>query len=80
MSGELSYVLASGGMKFKNGIVGVAAQEERGSRSIGALILLGYACIRLERGFLSPSLFGAAEVLWLFVVGVWPFVYGVVYL
>ena len=56
-------------------IVGIHAMH-----AIGALILLGYACLRLERGFLSPSLFGAAEALWLFVVGVWPFVYGVVYL
>ncbi len=48
--------------------------------AVGAVGLLGYACVRLQRGFLTSSLFGAAEVLWLFVVGVWPFVYGVVYL
>lgn len=48
--------------------------------AIGALGLLAYACVRLERGYLSPSVFGAAEALWLFVVGVWPFVYAVVYL
>ena len=45
-------------------IVGIHAMH-----AIGALVLLGYACLRLERGFLSPSLFGAAEALWLFRCG-----------
>jgi heme/copper-type cytochrome/quinol oxidase subunit 3 len=48
--------------------------------AVGAIGLLGHACVRLQRGFLTPSLFGAAEALWLFVVGVWPVLYGVVYL
>lgn len=48
--------------------------------AVGAIGLLAHACIRLQRGFLTPSLFGAAEALWLFVVGVWPVLYGVVYL
>ncbi len=48
--------------------------------AIGAIWLLGYACLRLHRGFLTPSLFGATEAFWLFVVGVWPIIYGVVYL
>lgn len=48
--------------------------------AIAAIGLLGYACMRLQRGFLTPSLFGAAEALWLFVVGVWPILYWVVYL
>ena len=48
--------------------------------AVGAIGLLAYACLRLHRGFLTPSLFGAAEALWLFVVGVWPVLYGVVYL
>lgn len=45
-----------------------------------ALLLLGYANLRLHRGYLTASLFGAAEVLWLFVVAVWPILYWVVYL
>lgn len=45
-----------------------------------ALVLLGYANLRLQRGFLTDSLFGAVETLWFFVVGVWPVLYWVVYL
>jgi heme/copper-type cytochrome/quinol oxidase subunit 3 len=45
-----------------------------------ALVLLGYANLRLQRGYLTAGLFGAAEVLWLFVVAVWPVLYWVVYL
>jgi cytochrome c oxidase subunit 3 len=48
--------------------------------ALGAIALLARACTKLQRGFLTPSLFGSAEALWLFVVGVWPFLYGVVYL
>jgi heme/copper-type cytochrome/quinol oxidase subunit 3 len=48
--------------------------------AMAAIVLLGYACVRLQRGWLTPSLFGAAEVFWFFVVGVWPIIYGVVYL
>jgi heme/copper-type cytochrome/quinol oxidase subunit 3 len=47
--------------------------------AVAALVLLGVACVRLQRGWLSASLFGATEVLWLFVVGIWPILYGVVY-
>ena len=48
--------------------------------AIGALGLLGYTCVRLQRGFITSGLFGASLVLWAFVVGVWPVLYGVVYL
>jgi cytochrome c oxidase subunit 3 len=48
--------------------------------AVGALGLLGYATLRLRGGWLTPSLFGAAEVFWFFVVGVWPVLYLVVYL
>jgi len=48
--------------------------------AVGAIGLLAYATLRLRRGYLTPSLFGAAEVFWFFVVGVWPILYGVVYL
>ena len=50
------------------------------AHAIGALVLLGHACLRLQRGWLTESLFGAAEVFWLFVVAVWPVLYMVVYL
>ena len=50
------------------------------AHAIGALVLLGHACLRLQRGWLTESLFGATEVFWLFVVAVWPVLYMVVYL
>jgi cytochrome c oxidase subunit 3 len=48
--------------------------------AIGALGLLAHATMKLRGGWLTPGLFGAAEVLWFFVVGIWPILYGVVYL
>ena len=56
-------------------IVGIHALH-----AAAALCLLFFAAFRLQRGWLTPGLFGAAEILWLFVVGVWPFLYSVVYL
>jgi cytochrome c oxidase subunit 3 len=56
-------------------IVGVHALH-----AVAALVLLGVAAARLTRGWLTPGLFGAAETLWFFVVGIWPIVYLVVYL
>ena len=50
------------------------------AHAIAALLLLGHACLRLQRGWLTESFFAAAEVFWLFVVGVWPVLYMVVYL
>ena len=50
------------------------------AHALAAIGLLGYATVRLRSGWLTPSLFGAAEVFWFFVVGVWPILYGVVYL
>jgi cytochrome c oxidase subunit 3 len=47
--------------------------------AMGAIGLLAYACVRLQRGWLTDSLFGATEVLWFFVVGVWPILFAVVY-
>lgn len=47
--------------------------------AVAAIALLGYAYVRLTRGWLSESLFAAAEVFWYFVVGVWPILYVVVY-
>jgi heme/copper-type cytochrome/quinol oxidase subunit 3 len=51
-----------------------------GLHALGAIGLLGYSVLSLRRGWLTDSLFGAAEVLWFFVVGVWPILYVVVYL
>jgi cytochrome c oxidase subunit 3 len=56
-------------------IVGVHAMH-----AVAAIILLGHATLQLQRGWLTPSLFGAAEVFWFFVVGLWPILYAVVYL
>ena len=54
-----------------------------GMHAVHALVavgVLGYAYRRLQRGFLPAGVMGAAEVLWYFVVGVWPFLYWRVYL
>ena len=56
-------------------IVGVHALH-----AFGAIALLAKATQRLQSGWLTPSLFGAAEIFWFFVVGVWPVIYLVVYL
>ncbi|MCZ6463866.1 MAG: cytochrome c oxidase subunit 3 [Proteobacteria bacterium] len=45
-----------------------------------ALGLLGYTLVRLRRGWLAQSQLAVAEVFWYFVVGLWPILYGVVYL
>jgi cytochrome c oxidase subunit 3 len=47
--------------------------------AVVALGLLGYAYLRLRRGWLASSQLATAEVFWYFVVGVWPLIYGVVY-
>ena len=54
-----------------------------GMHALHAVVALGaltYAYRRLRRGFLPAGLMGAAEVLWYFVVGIWPFLYWRVYL
>jgi cytochrome c oxidase subunit 3 len=48
--------------------------------AIVAIGVLAYAWVRLRRGWLASSQLAAAEVLWYFVVGVWPVLYLVVYL
>jgi cytochrome c oxidase subunit 3 len=44
--------------------------------AIGALL---WALRRLRRGTLTASAFGAVQVMWLFVVGMWPVIYARVY-
>jgi len=51
-----------------------------GLHAVAALGLLGWAGLALWRGSLRPSLLHAAELLWYFVVCVWPFLYWQVYL
>lgn len=51
-----------------------------GLHAVIALGVLAYAWTRLQRGWLPPALFGAAEVFWYFVVAVWPLLYWRVYL
>jgi len=48
--------------------------------AICALGVLVYAWRRLQHGWLPPSVMGAAEVFWYFVVGIWPVIYWRVYL
>jgi len=48
--------------------------------AIAALAGLVYVFLRLRRRLLNHSSFAAARVFWYFVVGVWPILYGVVYL
>ncbi len=45
-----------------------------------AICLLAWAWLRLQRGWLVQSQLVTAEVFWYFVVGLWPIIYGVVYL
>ncbi len=48
--------------------------------AVVALGVLAYAWIRLTRGWLASTQLAVAEVFWYFVVGLWPFLYLVVYL
>lgn len=54
-----------------------------GAHALHAVIALGilvWSNRRLAAGTLSPHLFQAIRVFWYFVVGLWPFLYAVVYL
>lgn len=51
-----------------------------GVHALGALGALAYAWWLLHRGWRASSQLAAAAVLWYFVVGIWPILYGVVYL
>lgn len=56
-------------------IVGVHALH-----AVAALAVLARTWRRLERGWLAQDQLAAAQVFWYFVVGLWPVLYGVVYL
>jgi cytochrome c oxidase subunit 3 len=47
--------------------------------AVAALCVLGYAWLRIQRGWLAHRHLATAEVLWYFVVGIWPVLYFVVY-
>jgi heme/copper-type cytochrome/quinol oxidase subunit 3 len=46
---------------------------------VAGLSVLSWAWWRLRSGFLASSVFGAAQVFWFFVVGLWPILYFLVY-
>jgi cytochrome c oxidase subunit 3 len=48
--------------------------------AVVALGILVHTWRRLERGWLAQHQLAAAQVFWYFVVGLWPVIYGVVYL
>jgi cytochrome c oxidase subunit 3 len=50
-----------------------------GLHVLAGLTVLSWAWWRLRGGFLSSSFFGAAQVFWFFVVGLWPVLYLLVY-
>jgi len=56
-------------------IVGIHALH-----AVGAIGLLVHVFLRLRRGWLSSGLLATSELLWYFVVGVWPVLYLVMYL
>jgi cytochrome c oxidase subunit 3 len=47
--------------------------------AVAALALLIYCWVRLRLGRLKPSVFGATQLLWYFVVLMWPLIYFEVY-
>jgi heme/copper-type cytochrome/quinol oxidase subunit 3 len=50
-----------------------------GLHAVAALLVLASAWLRIQRGWLAQRHLAAAEVFWYFVVGIWPFLYLVVY-
>ncbi len=49
------------------------------AHAVAGLTMLSWAWWRLRGGFLASSTFGAAQVFWFFVVGLWPILYALVY-
>jgi heme/copper-type cytochrome/quinol oxidase subunit 3 len=50
-----------------------------GLHAVAALLVLGYAWLRIQRGWQARRHLATAEVFWYFVVGIWPVLYLVVY-
>ena len=51
-----------------------------GLHALAGLAVLARCALKLRRGLLAPSGFAASQVLWYFVVGLWPVLYLLVYL
>ncbi len=51
-----------------------------GLHALAGLVVLGRVALKLSWGLLAPSTFAAAQLFWYFVVGLWPILYGLVYL
>lgn len=54
-----------------------------GSHAVHCVVAIGilaWTLARIGRGALSAPAFQAVRIFWYFVVGLWPFLYGVVYL
>jgi len=51
-----------------------------GLHALAGLAVLTRAGLKLSRGRLTASTFGAAQVFWYFVVGLWPILYWRIYL
>jgi heme/copper-type cytochrome/quinol oxidase subunit 3 len=54
-----------------------------GTHALHAVVALAALCMafsRLQRGVLASSTFGAVQVFWYFVVGIWPVLYLRIYL
>ena len=51
-----------------------------GLHALAGLGVLARSALKLHRGLLAPSGFAASQVLWYFVVGLWPVLYLLVYL
>ncbi len=51
-----------------------------GLHATAGLIVLGRVAFKLSRSVLAASTFAAAQVIWYFVVGLWPILYALVYL
>lgn len=48
--------------------------------AVAALAALVYTWMRIQRGWIAHAQLATVQVFWYFVVGVWPVLYGVVYL
>jgi len=51
-----------------------------GLHALAGLLALGWAGLRLHAGRLGREAFQAVRIFWYFVVGLWPVLYGLVYL
>jgi len=51
-----------------------------GLHALAGLAVLARSALKLSTGLLTPSGFAASQVLWYFVVGLWPVLYILVYL